>query len=62
MLLKSTPIRNGTAFLEPSNVILKGYKTEDHDINREQVFLSILRKRLGYVGRYVACYVLTPSR
>ncbi|KAN0092963.1 hypothetical protein V8E55_003747 [Tylopilus felleus] len=47
MLLKSTPIRNGTAFLEPSNVILKGYKTEDHDINREQVFLSILRKRLG---------------
>ncbi|KAF8554622.1 hypothetical protein OG21DRAFT_1484547 [Imleria badia] len=47
MLLNSTPIRNGIAFLEPSNVTLKGYRTEDHDINSEQVFLSSLRKRLG---------------
>ncbi|KAI9573997.1 hypothetical protein HD554DRAFT_2003023, partial [Boletus coccyginus] len=49
MVLKSTPIRNGIAFLEPANVILKGYRTEDHDVNSEQVFLSSLRKRLGYV-------------
>ncbi|KAG8213302.1 hypothetical protein J3R82DRAFT_11781 [Butyriboletus roseoflavus] len=47
MLLESTPIRNGIAFLEPANVTLKGYRTEDHDINSEQVFLSSLRKRLG---------------
>ncbi|KAG6374395.1 hypothetical protein JVT61DRAFT_4432 [Boletus reticuloceps] len=47
MFLNSTPIRNGIAFLEPSNVILKGYRTEDHDINSQQVFLSLLRKRLG---------------
>lgn len=47
MLLTSTPIRNGVAFLEPSNVTLKGYQTEDHDAHREEVFLSGLRKRLG---------------
>ncbi|KAF8417472.1 hypothetical protein L210DRAFT_3580814 [Boletus edulis BED1] len=47
MFLKSTPIRNGIAFLEPSNVILKGYRTEDHDINSQQVFLALLMKRLG---------------
>ncbi|KAH0833037.1 hypothetical protein J3R83DRAFT_12027, partial [Lanmaoa asiatica] len=47
MLLKSTPIHNGIAFLEPANVTLKGYRTEDHDINSEQIFLSSLRKRLG---------------
>ena len=54
MFLKSTPIRNGIAFLEPANVILKGYRTEDHDINGEQVFLSSLRKRLGYANRYTS--------
>ena len=53
MFLKSTPIRNGIAFLEPANVILKGYRTEDHDINGEQVFLSSLRKRLGYANHYI---------
>ena len=47
MLLTSTPIRNGVAFLEPSNVTLKGYQTEDHDAHREEVFLSGLGKRLG---------------
>lgn len=61
MLLKSTPIRNAIVFLEPSNVTLKGYRTEDHDINSEQVFLSSLRKRLGYVYRVTFC-AATPRR
>lgn len=52
MLLTSTPIRNGVAFLEPADVILKGYRTEDHDIHNEKVFLSGLRKRLGCVYNY----------
>ncbi|KAL4072668.1 hypothetical protein V8B97DRAFT_336012 [Scleroderma yunnanense] len=47
MQLISTPIRNGVAFLQPSNVVLKGYQTEDHDIHRDEVFLSGLRKRMG---------------
>ncbi|KAG9314993.1 hypothetical protein JVU11DRAFT_4102 [Chiua virens] len=47
IFLKSTPVRNGIAFLEPANVILKGYRTEDHDVNSDQVFLRSLRKRLG---------------
>ncbi|KAG8221612.1 hypothetical protein J3R82DRAFT_1879 [Butyriboletus roseoflavus] len=47
MLLKSTPICSGIAFLEPANVTLKGYRTKDHNINSEQVFLSSLRKQLG---------------
>lgn len=47
MLLTSTPIRNGIAFLEPSNVTLKGYCTEDHDAHRVEVFLKGLRRRLG---------------
>lgn len=57
MFLISTPIRNGVAFLEPSNVTLKGYRTEDHDVNREQVFLSSLRKRLGCVAHYTIFYI-----
>ncbi|KAF9223778.1 hypothetical protein BS17DRAFT_118080 [Gyrodon lividus] len=50
MLLKSTPIRNGIAFLEPSNVTLKGFSTEDHDVHSEQVFVRSLTRRLGFPG------------
>lgn len=47
MFLTSTPIRNGIAFLQPSNVKLKGYRTEDHDVHRVEIFLKGLRRRLG---------------
>lgn len=62
MFLKSTPIRNGIAFLQPANVDLKGYQTEDHDVNREQIFLSSLRKRLGYVDPCITCCINTCHR
>lgn len=63
MFLKSTHMRNGIALLEPTNVTLLGYRTEDHDINNEQVFLSSLRKRLGYVNHRVILHIeLTYSQ
>lgn len=62
MFLKSTPIRNGIAFLEPANVLLKGYMTEDHEINNEQVFLSSLRKRLGYAFHFIVFFIAMYHR
>ena len=47
MILKDVPIRNGIAFLEPSNVILKGYMTEELDEYRDVDFARGLRVRLG---------------
>ncbi|KAF8515420.1 hypothetical protein BU17DRAFT_51754 [Hysterangium stoloniferum] len=48
MILKDVPIRRGIAFLEPSNVELKGYLTEELEVNREADFARGLRMRLGY--------------
>jgi hypothetical protein len=42
-------IRHGIAFLEPRNIILKGYSVEDLDVDRDRTFLSGLRLRLEYV-------------
>ncbi|VDB83727.1 unnamed protein product [Peniophora sp. CBMAI 1063] len=46
LLLKGVKIRRGIAFLEPSNVILKGHREEELDKNRERVFLEDLHMRL----------------
>lgn len=48
MILKDVPIRQGIMFLEPSNVELKGYMTEELEANREADFARGLRMRLGY--------------
>jgi hypothetical protein len=50
MVLKDVPIRRGIAFLEPSNVVMKGYLTEELDANREAGFARGLRMRLGSVA------------
>jgi RecQ-mediated genome instability protein 1 len=47
MILKDVPIRQGIAFLEPSNVELKGYMTEELEENRDADFARSLRTRLG---------------
>jgi len=50
MVLKDVPIKRGIAFLEPSNVILKGHMTEELNANREADFARGLRMRLGSVA------------
>lgn len=50
MILKDVPIRQGIAFLEPSNVVLKGHMTEELDANRDTDFARGLRMRLGLVA------------
>jgi hypothetical protein len=42
-------IRRGIAFLEPSNIILKGHGVDDLDVNRDRNFLNGLRSRMEYV-------------
>ncbi|KAI0288030.1 hypothetical protein BC826DRAFT_1108025 [Russula brevipes] len=44
--LQNVSIRHGIAFLEPRNVVLKGYSVEDLDVNRDRNFLRGLRLRL----------------
>ncbi|KAI0250238.1 hypothetical protein BJV78DRAFT_1220721 [Lactifluus subvellereus] len=44
--LKDVTIRQGIAFLEPRNVVLKGHGVEDLDVNRDRNFLRGLRLRL----------------
>lgn len=47
MILKEAPVRHGIVFLEPSNVELKGYMTEELEVNRDADFARGLRIRLG---------------
>jgi hypothetical protein len=47
MVLKETLIREGTAFLDPQTVTLKGGRNEDRDKHRESDFLRGLQSRLG---------------
>lgn len=49
MIIKDVPIRRGVAFLEPSNVELKGYMTEELEVYRDAQFARDLRQRLGLV-------------
>ncbi|KAA1467645.1 hypothetical protein DENSPDRAFT_256681 [Dentipellis sp. KUC8613] len=46
MLLKNVPIKRGIAFLEPSNIELKGHQTEDRDVHRDRDFVRSLRVRM----------------
>ena len=48
-------IRHGIAFLEPRNIVLKGYGAEDLDLDRDRNFLSGLRLRLEYVPQHIWC-------
>jgi hypothetical protein len=57
--LKNVSIRHGIAFLEPRNVVLKGYGVEDLDLNRDRNFLNGLRLRLEYVPRRLVFLMLT---
>lgn len=57
MILKDVQIRQGIAFLEPSNVELKGYMTEELEVNRDADFARNLRIRLGSVSTIVSCTV-----
>jgi hypothetical protein len=56
MFLKSTPIRNGIAFLEPGNVTLKGDRTPRH-----QQRTSSLRKQLGCANHSMIVAELTRT-
>ncbi|GJJ08577.1 hypothetical protein Clacol_002796 [Clathrus columnatus] len=47
MIIKDVPIRRGIAFLEPSNVELKGYMTEELEVHRDAQFKRHLAQRLG---------------
>ncbi|KAF8575164.1 hypothetical protein K439DRAFT_1370627 [Ramaria rubella] len=51
MILKDAPIRRGIAFLDPSNIVLKGCMTEELDVNRAADFARGLRMRLGLIPR-----------
>ena len=47
MLLKNVFIRRGIAWLEPANVVLKGYQTEERQAMQDEDFVRGLRVRLG---------------
>lgn len=49
MLLKNVFVRRGIAWLEPGNVVLKGYQTEERQIMQDADFVRGLRQRLGQV-------------
>lgn len=49
MLLKDVFIRRGTAWLEPKNIVLKGYQTEERQQTQDADFVRGLNVRLGYV-------------
>lgn len=49
-------IRHGIAFLEPRNIVLKGYGVEDLDLDRDRNFLGGLRLRLEYVPQHNWCF------
>lgn len=49
MLLKDVFIRRGIAWLEPKNVILKGYQTPERQDMQDRDFVRGLNIRLGYV-------------
>jgi RecQ-mediated genome instability protein 1 len=48
MLLKNVMFRQGIAFLEPANVVLKGHSTEDRQAQQDANFLRGLKRRMGY--------------
>jgi hypothetical protein len=48
MLLKNVMFRQGIAFLEPANVVLKGHSTEDRQVHQDANFLRGLKRRMGY--------------
>lgn len=50
MQLKDVVVRKGIAFLEPRNIIHKGYSTEDRVATQERDFVRSLRVRMGYVA------------
>lgn len=50
MQLKDVVVRKGIAFLEPRNIIHKGYSTEDRVATQERDFVRSLRVRMGYVS------------
>jgi hypothetical protein len=52
MVLKDVLIRGGIAFLEPSAVEMKGYQTDDREVNQDREFVRGLRARM----RQVACF------
>lgn len=49
MIIKDVLIRRGIAFLEPLNVELKGYMTEELEVYRDAQFAEDIRQRLGLV-------------
>jgi RecQ-mediated genome instability protein 1 len=50
MLLKNVMFRQGIAFLEPANVVLKGHSTEDRQAQQDANFLRGLKRRMGYTS------------
>ena len=49
MLLKDVFIRRGIAWLEPKNIIHKGYQTEERQQMQDHDFVNGLNLRMGYV-------------
>lgn len=47
MIIKDVLVRRGIAFLEPLNVELKGYMTEELEVYRDAQFAEDIRQRLG---------------
>lgn len=47
MLLKNVFIRRGIAWLEPANIVLKGYQTEERQAMQDADFVRGLGIRLG---------------
>jgi RecQ-mediated genome instability protein 1 len=46
MILRDVLIRGGVAFLEPNSVEMKGYQTEDREVNQDRDFVRGLRVRM----------------
>lgn len=49
LLLKNVFIRRGIAWLEPANIELKGYQTEERQVLQDADFIRGLHLRLGLV-------------
>lgn len=57
MQLRNVKIRSGIAWLEPDNIVFKGFFNKELEANQNLEFARDLRVRMGYEHFLAALYV-----